>query len=481
MPMTDILNLTATELAAQIQRREVSPVEVIRAVHQRLDATEAALNCFISRRDDEAMDEARAAEAEIGAGRYRGPLHGLPLAVKDNIAVAGTVTTAGAKFLADNVTHEDAESVRRLRAAGAIVVGKTNLHELAAGSTTINIHYGTTPNPWALDRVAGGSSGGSAAALAARQLPLAIGTDHAGSIRMPGSLCGVVGLKPTHGRVSVRGLVGARNITADHIGPMTRTVADAALMLEAMAGHDALDPASIDRPVPSYRETLDAGVSGLRLGVPTSYFFDLLDPAVEQGTRAAILLLEQLGARLVEVELPDLEAMMAARIAMAAEGLAALDPDLRAHPEQFGEELRHQLYALYLIPARDLARSNRVRRLVQDLFRQVFEQVDLLATPTTVVPAFPIAAAAVTLRDSRSGQDVTVPSSSILSRTTSPLNLTGLPAVSVPAGFTATGLPFGLQLVGPAFEEASVLRAAHAYEQATRWHERVPDLSEAVT
>jgi aspartyl-tRNA(Asn)/glutamyl-tRNA(Gln) amidotransferase subunit A len=475
----DPLELTALELAGLIERRAISPVEMMRAVQQRLDETEPVLNAFISRRDDEAMDEARAAEAEIAAGRYRGPLHGLPLAVKDNIAVAGTVTTAGAKFLSDNVTHEDAESVRRLRAAGAIVVGKTNLHELAAGSTTVNIHYGTTPNPWALDRVAGGSSGGSAAALAARQLPLAMGTDHAGSIRMPGSLCGVVGFKPTHGRVSVRGLVGARNITADHIGPMTRTVADTALMLEAMAGHDPLDAASIDRPVPSYLASLEEGIAGLRLGVPASFFFDLLDPEVERGTRAAILLLEQLGATVVEVKLPDLEAMMAARIAMAAEGLAALDPDLKARPEQFGEDLRRQLYALYLIPARDLARSNRVRRLIQDLFRQVFEQVELLATPATVVPAFPITAATVTLRDHRTGQDVSVSSQSILSRSTAPFNLTGLPAVSVPAGFTAAGLPFGLQLVGPAFEDARVLRAAYAYEQATRWHERTPDISTA--
>jgi aspartyl-tRNA(Asn)/glutamyl-tRNA(Gln) amidotransferase subunit A len=239
---TDPLDLSALELARLVAAREVSPVELLRAVYARLDATEPVWRCFVARTERAALVEAQSAEHDILAGRYRGPLHGLPLAVKDNIAVADTVTAAGARFLADNLTPDDAHAVARLRAAGAIVVGKTNLSELALSSTTINPHFGTTHNPWDTTRVAGGSSGGSAAAVVGRQVPLAIGTDALGSIRMPASLCGIIGVKPTHGRVSNRGIVAATNITIDHIGPLTRTVADAALMLEAMAGYDPLDP-----------------------------------------------------------------------------------------------------------------------------------------------------------------------------------------------------------------------------------------------
>src|SRR5581483_10083499 len=250
-------------------------------------------------------------------GQYRGPLHGLPLAVKDNIAVANTVTAGGAKFLMDNVTAEDAEAVRRLRAAGAIVVGKTNLHELAMGSTTDNPWYGPTRNPYAPDRVPGGSSGGSAATVAGRQVPLALGTDSAGSVRMPASLCNLVGLKPTHGRVSMRGLVASLTVTTDHIGPLTRTVADAALMLEVMAGYDPADPFSLDRPVPAYRAALGRGLRGVRVGVPTNYFFDQCDPAVADGVRTAIAALADLGAAVVDVTIPDLEAMMHVRGGLA--------------------------------------------------------------------------------------------------------------------------------------------------------------------
>src|SRR5579883_3171512 len=269
----ELLALTALELAQRLERRALSPVELVRAVYARLDATEPRWHCFVLRTEETAFAEARQAEAEIAAGRYRGPLHGLPLAVKDNIAVANTVTAAGAQCLRDYWTPHDAEVVRRLRAAGAIVVGKTNLHELALGSTTNNPWFGATRNPWAPDRVPGGSSGGSAAAVAGRQVPLALGTDSAGSVRMPASLCGNVGLKPTHGRVSMRGLVASLTVTTDHIGPLTRTVADAALMLEAMAGYDPQDPFSVDRPVPAYRAALGRDLRGVRVGVPTNYYF----------------------------------------------------------------------------------------------------------------------------------------------------------------------------------------------------------------
>jgi aspartyl-tRNA(Asn)/glutamyl-tRNA(Gln) amidotransferase subunit A len=471
----DLLELSALELARLIETREVSPVDVVQETSRRLDATEPILNAFVLRLDEEALAAARAAEQEIAAGRYRGPLHGIPVAIKDNIAVAGTVTAAGTRFLADNVTPDDAEAVRRLRAAGAIVVGKTNLHELALGSTTINPHYGTTCNPWRTDCIAGGSSGGSAAAVAGRQVPLALGTDSAGSVRMPATVCGIVGLKPTHGRVSARGLVASLTVTTDHIGPMTRTVADAALMLDAMAGHDPRDPFSRDRPLPRYREALGAtDLRGVRIGVPTNFFFDVADPEVMAGVRAAIGELERLGATTSEVAIPDLVEMMETRVGLGGEGLAFVTPYLRAHPELFSPELRQRLYANYFILAGDYARTNRVRRLAQERFAAVFRQVDLLAAPGTAVPAWPIEAAAVAAHDRRTGEATEQPPSSILLRTTAPANVTGLPAVTVPCGFTSGGLPIGLQLVARPFEEPRILAAAQAYEQATDWHLRRP-------
>ena len=471
---TDPLDLTALEMARLVERREVSPVELMRAVQERLDETEPALNAFISRRDEEALAEAQSAEDEISAGRYRGPLHGLPIAIKDNIAVAGTITTAGANFLRDNLTPDDAEAVTRLRMAGAIVVGKTNMFELAVGNRSINPHYGDARNPWGPNHDAGGSSGGSAVAVAARQVPLALGTDAAGSVRMPSSVSGIVGLKQTQGRVSARGIVASQNVTVDHIGPMARTVADAALLLETIAGFDPGCPTTVDRKVPPYRALLRDDLSGVRVGVPTNYYFDLVEPEVEAGTRSAIRVLEELGATTVPVEIPDLEEMMAARTGMSAEGLAFHDPHLRAHPELYGVELRRRLLANYFIPARDLARAHRVRRLMKERFASVFEKVDLLAAPTTPITAFPLDATEAIVRDARTGEMVLRPVAVLMMRLTSPGNVTGLPAISVPGGFTRAGLPIGFQMLARPFEEELLLGAAHAYEQATGWYARKP-------
>ncbi len=471
---TDLLRLSAVELGGLIERREASPVEVMRAVLANLDETEPFLNAFRSRRDDEAMAEAQAAEAEIVAGGYRGPLHGIPLAVKDNIAVAGTVSTAGAKFLADNLTTDDAEAVARLKAAGAIVVGKTNMFELAVGSRSVNPHYGNSRNPWGPNHDASGSSGGSAVAVAARQVPLALGTDAAGSVRMPASMTGIVGLKQTQGRVSGRGILASQNITVDHIGPMTRTVADAALILQVMAGYDPACATAADRPVPDYRAAFRADLSGLKVGVPTNYYFDLIDPEVESGVRSAIRVLEELGATVVPVEIPQLEEMMQARIALGAEGLALHDPWLRAHPEQYSDELRRRLLANYFIPGRDLARANRVRRLVKERFAAIFTQVDLMATPTTPVTTFPLDAPTVPVLDKRTGETKHLPSMMLTLRLTSPGNFSGLPMVNVPGGFTAAGFPIGFQLIARPFDEATLLGAAYAYEQATSWNLHTP-------
>ncbi|MGE3270852.1 MAG: amidase [Chloroflexota bacterium] len=472
--MTDLLELSALELAGLVERREVSPVDLVQAVQARLDETEPFLNAFISRRDDEAMAEARTAEDEIASGRYRGPLHGLPLAVKDNIAVAGTISTGGAKFLKDNLTTEDAEAVRRLRAAGAIVVGKTNMFELAVGSRSINPHYGDARNPWGPNHDASGSSGGSAVAVAARQVPLALGTDAAGSVRMPSSVTGIVGMKGTQGRVSARGILASQNVTVDHIGPMTRTVADAALLMETMAGYDPACATAADRPVSAYRTLLRTDLRGVRVGVPAHYYFDLVQPEVEHGVRSAIRMLEELGASTQLVHFPDLEAMMKARVAFGAEGLALHDPWLKAHPEEYSDELRRRLLANYFIPGRDLARANRVRRLLKEKFAEAFKTVDLIAAPTTPVTSWPLDAPTIPVFDKRTNQTVELPPMMLTLRLTSPGNVSGLPAINVPGGFTSEGLPIGFQLIGRPFEDDLVLGAAHAYEQATRWFTRKP-------
>jgi len=292
---------------------------------------------------------------------------------------------------------------------------------------------------------------------------------------MPASVTGVVGLKQTHGRVSMRGVVASGNVTVDHVGPMGRTVADVALVLEALAGYDPLDPTSADRPVPAYREALSTDLQGVRVGIPSNYYFDLLNPEVERGVRAAISVLEGLGATLVRVTIPDLEEMMLViRTTLSAEGLAFHDPYLRATPELYSDDLRRRYLANYFIPARDLVRAHRIRRLLKERFATAFQQIDLLATPTTASPSIPLTDDALTLHDNRTGEDVELPVTTGLVRLTAPTNLTGLPSISVPGGFTSAGLPIGFQMIARPFEEELLLGAAHAYEQATQWYTRTP-------
>jgi aspartyl-tRNA(Asn)/glutamyl-tRNA(Gln) amidotransferase subunit A len=305
-------------------------------------------------------------------------------------------------------------------------------------------------------------------------VPLSLGTDAGGSVRLPAAMTGVVGLKQTHGRASTRGLLASGNVTGDHIGPMARTVADIALILETMAGYDPLDPTSADRPVPAYRDALEMSLTGVKVGVPTSFFFDLLDPEVESGIRAAIEVVKQLGATVVPVTIPDLEELLAARMALTAEGLVFHDPLLRAHPEMYSDELRHRLLANYFIPSRDLARAHRVRRILKERFATVFQEVDLLAMPTIPTPSVPLTDDTLILKDFRTGEMVECSFMMPVVRCTALFNTTGLPAISVPGGFTGAGLPIGFQLVARPFEETLLLGAAHAYEQATRWYTRTP-------
>jgi len=461
---SDLTHLTIAQAADLVRQRQLSPVELTQACLARIEAVDSRLNSFITVTADEALAAAREAESAIAGGRYRGPLHGIPVALKDIFGLAGVRMTAASRILADNVSAEDAEATARLKAAGAVIIGKLNMHEFAFGATGINPHYGPAHNPWDTERITGGSSSGAGAAVAAGECAAALGTDTGGSIRIPASLCGVVGLKPTYGRVSRRGVLPL-SWSLDHVGPLTRTVEDAAIVLQAIAGRDEGDASSSPAPVPDYRSALRDGLRGLRIGVPSHFFFDTLEPGVEEAVRRAIAALEGLGATLEEVSLPYMDELPGAVMAiMMPEALAYHQKWMAERPQDYGDDVRYRLElgATYL--AVHYLQAQRLRELAVQAWRdRVFDKVDLLATPTTQCAATPIAQGDLQMTLS-------------LIRLTNPINLLGLPAVSLPCGFTGQGLPAGLQLIGRWFDEATVLRAAHAYEQATDWHKRRPQL-----
>lgn len=455
--------LPARELGALLRGGGTSAVEMVEAVLARIEALEPGINAYITVAADQALADARRCDAELAAGRDRGPLHGIALAVKDLCDTAGLRTTAGSRILADRVPEEDAEIVSRLRAAGAVVVGKTNLNEFACGVTTTNPHYGDTANPWDLARTAGGSSGGSAAALTAGMCTVAVGTDTGGSIRIPAALCGVVGLKPTYGRVSCRGIMPL-SWEQDHAGPMTRSVWDAAAMLNVMAGYDPGDPATLRVPVPDYVDGLEGGADGLRIGVDRDLALGGIGAEVRAAFEAALDVLAGLGARVVDVRVPALqEGNAPALIIWGAEAAAVHAEWLRARPEDYDPAVRYRLEWGLELPGIEVARAQRARRRLQRDVELLFDEVDLLATPACALAAPPRDAGSVVV----DGAEVEVLPA--LTRFSRVFNLLGLPAISVPCGFTAEGLPLGLQLVGAPLDEVRVLRAAYAYEQAASW------------
>jgi aspartyl-tRNA(Asn)/glutamyl-tRNA(Gln) amidotransferase subunit A len=464
--------LPLVELAEQLRRGAVSPVEVTRAYLERIGALEPTLRAFITVTGEQALAEAAAAEREIGAGQYRGPLHGVPLAIKDLFYTAGVRTTAGSKILADFVPAEDAACVARLRAAGALSLGKTNLEEFAYGATSINPHYGACRNPWDPERIAGGSSGGSAAAVAAGLCSAALGTDSGGSIRQPSALCGLVGLKPTYGRVSRHGVVPL-SWSQDHVGPMARTVRDAAVLLQALAGHDPRDPASSPAPVPDYLAGLEDGVRGLRVGLPRDFFFTRVDSEVADAVRGAARALEGLGAQVEEVPLPHATQIWTAGAAILyAEATAYHEAWLRSRPEDYGPLVRARLRVGAAILGADYLKAQRARALLVAEADRLFDRLDVLLTPTTPIAAPRQDESVVRWPD---GTEEDVRGATL--RFTRPFNLLGFPAASVPCGFTAGGLPLGLQIVARPFAEALVLRVAGAYEAAHGWGARRPAVS----
>lgn len=464
----ELLELSIAELAPLLRDRKASPVEVTHAALDRIAKVDPRLNAFITVTAEVALAAAQRAEDEIAAGRWRGPLHGVPIGLKDLFDTAGVVTTHGSRIFEGSVPAADAVVTARLKEAGAVLVGKNNMHEFAFGSTTDNPHHGTCRNAWNPDHIPGGSSGGSGAAVAARLCFMSMGSDTGGSIRSPACLNGIVGHKPTYGLVSRRG-VFPLSWSLDHAGPLARTVRDAALTLQVIAGHDPRDPASASVPVPDYTAGLDGGVRGLRVGVPREYFFERATEEVEGHVRAAIRTLEGLGATVVEVSLPHVD--LAATAGMAIISVEAADVHrrwLRTRPDDYGADVRPRLQAGALFSGVEYARAQRIRALVQGEFREAMTRADVLAMPNNAIPAPRIDQSTISVR----GKDVWV--MALMPSLTIPHNLTGAPALTVPCGFAASGLPVGLQLVGRPFEDATVLRVGHAYEQATDWHRRRP-------
>jgi aspartyl-tRNA(Asn)/glutamyl-tRNA(Gln) amidotransferase subunit A len=470
----DFAYLTLKEASELVHSKAVSPVELTATCLKRIETYNPALNAFITVTRDQAMETARSMEAEQRRGNWRGPLHGIPIAIKDNIDTAGVRTTAASELFKDRVPSEDAEVVRRLKNAGAVLLGKTNLHEFALGGTSAVSYFGPVHNPWALDRIPGGSSGGSGAATAAGLCFGSLGTDTAGSVRIPASYCGVVGFRPTYGRVSSRGTV-PDSWTLDQIGPLCRSVEDVALMLGAIAGYDELDPASVDVPVPDFRVALQMPPSKLRLGVPRIPFFDALDPEVDKATARAIEVLARLTAEVRDLTSPIVAAPLLdiwTKVA-GAESYTYHAKWLAESPEKYQLATRRRLASptnagVQSMNSAEMKASTYLEArhqldLLRREIRKVFANVDLLILPT--LPSPPVTVA--------QGADPTI----VSIRNTAPFAVLGLPALSLPSGFTTAGLPIGLQIVGAPFAESTVLTLAHAYERETEWHKRHPKLN----
>jgi aspartyl-tRNA(Asn)/glutamyl-tRNA(Gln) amidotransferase subunit A len=480
---------TALELRALLERGETSSEEVTAAFLRAIRERDGRVKAFLHVDEAAALEQARAIDGRRQKGEALGALAGIPVAVKDVLCTAGRPTTCASRILQNFIPPYDAHVVARLKRADAVLLGKTNLDEFAMGSSTENSAFQVTRNPWDLERVAGGSSGGSAAAVAACEAPLALGTDTGGSVRQPAGLCGVVGLKPTYGRVSRFGLI-AYGSSLDQVGPFTHDVADAALLLEVLAGHDPRDSTSVDRPVPRYTQTLDQPVKPLTIGVAREHFGEGLDAEVEQGVRAALKVYEQQGAAIKEVTLPHSRYAIAAYYLVAtaeassnlarydgvhfghraAEYANLVDMVCRSRGEGFGAEVKRRImlgtYALssgyydayYL-------KALKVRRLIKDDFDRAFAGCDVIAGPTSPTAAFPV------------GEKSDDPLAMYLSDIyTISANLAGITGLSVPCGFTKAGLPIGLQLLAPPFEEEKLLRVARMHERATDWHLRRPKL-----
>ncbi|MEK6660742.1 MAG: Asp-tRNA(Asn)/Glu-tRNA(Gln) amidotransferase subunit GatA [candidate division NC10 bacterium] len=485
----DLCRLTIHKMRELLLKREVSSTEIVRSVLDRIAQVDGQVKAYTTLTEEAALKQAGAVDRKSAAGDVLPPLAGIPLAIKDVLCTKGVHTTCSSKILQSYLPPYDATAIRRLKAQDAVLLGKTNMDEFAMGSSTENSAFFPTRNPWAIDHVPGGSSGGSAAAVAADLCAAALGSDTGGSIRQPASFCGIAGLKPTYGLVSRYGLVAFAS-SLDQIGPLAKDVQDCALLLQAIAGHDPFDSTSADLPVQDYSSALTGDIRGIRIGIPDEYFIEGMDPEVEAAIWTAIRTLEELGGKQEKVPLPHTPYAVATyylvATAEASSNLARYDgvkygyrtsrpADLlemyqRSRREGFGPEVKRRvMLGTYALSAgyydAYYLKAQKVRTLIRRDFEQAFERCEVIATPTSPTPAFKV------------GEKTENPLQMYLSDIfTISVNLAGLPGMSIPCGFTKAGLPIGFQLIGKPFDEATVLKVAHAYEQATDWHLRKPPL-----
>lgn len=451
---SDLTQLSLSAASELLRQKKASPVELTQACLARIEQLNPKLNAFITVTAESALVQAREAEADIHHGRWRGPMHGVPIALKDLVDKAGVRTTAASALFKDRIPTQDAEIVRRLKTSGAVLLGKLNMHEFAYGGSSVVSFFGPVHNPWALETETGGSSGGSAAAVAAGMCYGAIGSDTGGSIRQPAAYCGIVGLKPTYGRVSTRGVIPLA-WSFDHLGPMTRSVTDAALMLQVLAGYDAEDTTSLDIPVPDYAAAL-AKKSPPRIGIPRTYFYESLHPEIAAAMEAARAVLAKLSSNQREVETPASNDTLVLR----AEAYAYHRENVTKHPDLYQPETLKRIRAGADIAMADYIQARRQVDEFRRAVRRTFETVDLLITPTTPLPPYPISELLSDMENLRTKEILTL-------RNTRPFNILGLPTISVPCGFTKTGLPIGMQITGRPGAEAEVLGLAYAYERET--------------
>ncbi|HET8564094.1 MAG TPA: amidase [Candidatus Binatia bacterium] len=464
--MPDLYDLSITDTARAIRRKEISPVELTQASLDRIHSIDHRLHSFITVTADRALQQAQQAERELRSGTDRGPLHGIPVALKDLYMTKGIRTTCHSAVLENWLPEYDATAAEKLAAAGAVLLGKLGMHEFAFGGPSVDAPFPAVRNPWNTDHIPGGSSSGSGAALAAGLCFGSLGSDTGGSIRTPSSHCSVVGIKPTYGRVSRYGVVPL-SWSLDHAGPMARNVADCALLLQTIAGYDAKDPASADIPVPDFSTALGQAIQGLRIGVPRADWFNEqrgVDPEIETIFDNALKTLESLGAIIVEIDGRSFSlSRKANQTILVAEVYAYHEKRLQEAPEKFGSSVRRRMLEGAFLSAADYIQAQRARTALNKEIRANFSLVDVFATPTAPRPP-----------ETFEGYDPN--EQNLRPNFTNPFNLTGLPAISVPCGFTQNGLPVGLQIVAQPFEEATALRIARSYEEATDWHTRHPQL-----
>jgi len=463
--MTDFAYLTIAEASKLLREKKISPVEYTRALLDRIGAHDGKLNAFLRLTPDRALADARRAEEEIVRGDWRGPLHGVPYGLKDIIDVEGLPTTGHSKVLQDNIAKSDATVAVKLRAAGGVLMGKMSTHEFAIGGPSFDLPWPPARNPWNRNHHPGGSSSGSGAALAAGFLPAALGTDTGGSVRNPASMCGIIGLKPTYGRTSRRGVLPL-SYSLDHVGPMSRTVEDNAILLNVIAGHDAHDPGSAAVDAPDFTRDLGKGVKGMKIGLIRHFYTkdQEADPEMAKSVDDAAALLDELGAEVREIEVDPLPVFGACnRTILLSEAYAIHEQWLKERPQDYGDRGRARILGGAFIRAADYVNATRQRRRLTDRFHAALKDLDVAVTASSMEPASRI--------DDDAAVDATYPR-----QARAPFNVTGSPAISVPTGFASNGLPLGMQIVGKPFQEATVYRVAQAYEAATEWTSRRPEL-----